>query len=54
MICSCAVLMLFFLLINFELQIEARSVEHHRKVQKGMENKIITLTQKIEEMVGIV
>lgn len=31
---------------------EARSVEHMKKLNKGLENKIISLQQKISEMVG--
>lgn len=30
---------------------EARSVEHVKKLNKGLENKIISLQQRIEEMV---
>lgn len=31
---------------------EARSVEHVKKLNKGLENKIISLQQKIEELVS--
>ena len=34
-------------------QIEARSVEHVKKVAKGLENKIIELQQKLDERVRI-
>ena len=33
------------------LKIEARSVEHQRQLNKGLENKIISLQQHIEKMV---
>ncbi|GFY64185.1 unconventional myosin-Vb [Trichonephila inaurata madagascariensis] len=33
-----------------KLKIEAKSVEHVKKLNKGLENKIISLQQKIEEM----
>ncbi|CAF0778200.1 unnamed protein product [Didymodactylos carnosus] len=32
-----------------KLKVEQRSVEHQRKLNKGLENKIITLQQKIDE-----
>ena len=35
------------------LKIEARSVEHQRQLNKGLENKIISLQQQIEKIVGI-
>lgn len=35
-------------------QIEAKSVEHVKKLNKGLENKIISLQQKIEELVRFV
>jgi myosin-5 len=35
------------------LQIEARSVEHIKKVAKGLENKIIELQQKLDEKVQV-
>ena len=31
---------------------EARSVEHVKKLNKGLENKIISLQHKIEELVS--
>jgi len=34
-----------------KLKVEARSVEHVKKLNKGLENKIISLQQKIEELV---
>lgn len=34
-----------------ELKIEARSVEHQRQLNKGLENKIISLQQQIERIV---
>jgi myosin-5 len=34
-----------------KLKVEARSVEHVKKPNKGLENKIISLQQKIEELV---
>ena len=33
-----------------KLKIEAKSVEHQRKLNKGLENKIISMQQKISEM----
>ena len=33
------------------LKIEARSVEHQRQLNKGLENKIISLQQQIEKIV---
>jgi myosin-5 len=33
------------------LKLEARSVEHQRKLNKGLENKIISLQQHIEKIV---
>ncbi len=36
-----------------ELKIEARSVEHQRQLNKGLENKIISLQQQIERIVGL-
>ncbi|XP_033624983.1 unconventional myosin-Va-like isoform X2 [Asterias rubens] len=33
-----------------KLKIEARSVEHLKKLQKGMENKVISLQQKVNEL----
>lgn len=33
-----------------KLKIEARSIEHVKKLNKGLENKIISLQQKIEEI----
>ncbi|XP_022081867.1 unconventional myosin-Va-like isoform X3 [Acanthaster planci] len=33
-----------------KLKIEARSVEHLKKLQKGMENKIISLQQKVNDL----
>lgn len=35
-----------------KLKVEARSVEHVKKLNKGLENKIISLQQKIEELVS--
>jgi len=35
-----------------KLKQEARSVEHVKKLNKGLENKIISLQQKIEELVS--
>lgn len=35
-----------------KLKIEARSVEHQRKLNKGLENKIISLQQKLTEAVS--
>lgn len=35
------------------LKIEARSVEHQRQLNKGLENKIISLQQQIEKIVII-
>lgn len=35
-----------------QLKIEARSVEHIKKVAKGLENKIIELQMKLDEKVG--
>lgn len=32
------------------LKIEARSIEHVKKLNKGLENKIISLQQKIEDL----
>lgn len=32
------------------LRIEARSIEHVKKLNKGLENKIISLQQKIDEV----
>lgn len=32
------------------LRIEARSIEHVKTLNKGLENKIISLQQKIDEM----
>lgn len=37
----------------YPFQIEAKSVEHVKKLNKGLENKIISLQQKIEEMVRL-
>ena len=34
------------------LKIEARSIDHQRKLNKGLENKIISLQQRITEMVS--
>lgn len=34
------------------LRVEARSVEHYRKLNVGMENKIMQLQRKIDEQVG--
>lgn len=36
-----------------ELKREARSVEHVKKLNKGLENKIISMQQKISELVSI-
>lgn len=36
-----------------QLKKEARSVEHVKKLNKGLENKIISLQQKIGELVSI-
>ncbi|XP_077994009.1 unconventional myosin-Va-like isoform X2 [Glandiceps talaboti] len=33
-----------------QLKIEARSVEHYKKLTRGMENKVITLQQKVDEL----
>lgn len=33
-----------------KLRIEARSIEHVKKLNKGLENKIISLQQKIEDL----
>jgi Myosin heavy chain len=35
-----------------KLKVEARAVEHVKKLNKGLENKIISLQQKIEELVS--
>jgi hypothetical protein len=35
-----------------KLKMEARSVEHVKKLNKGLENKIISLQHKIEELVS--
>lgn len=37
--------------VIYPFQIEAKSVEHVKKLNKGLENKIISLQQKIEELV---
>lgn len=34
-----------------KLKIEARSVEHFKKLNKGMENKIMQLQRRIDEQV---
>ena len=34
------------------LKIEARSIDHQKKLNKGLENKIISLQQRITELVG--
>lgn len=36
-----------------KLKIEAKSVEHVKKLNKGLEKKIISLQQKIEELVSL-
>ena len=36
-----------------KLKIEARSVEHFKKLNIGMENKIMQLQRKIDEQVSI-
>ena len=36
------------------LKQEAKSIEHQKKLNKGLENKIISLQQKLEEMVRII
>ena len=36
-----------------KLKLEARSVEHQKKLNQGLENKIITLQQKLTESEGI-
>ena len=36
------------------LKIEARSVEHQRQLNKGLENKIISLQQQIEKIVILI
>ncbi|XP_070536020.1 unconventional myosin-Va-like isoform X2 [Ptychodera flava] len=33
-----------------QLKIEARSVEHYKKLTRGMENKVISLQQKLDEL----
>lgn len=33
-----------------KLRIEARSIEHVKKLNKGLENKIISLQQKMDEV----
>lgn len=33
-----------------KLRVEARSIEHVKKLNKGLENKIISLQQKIQEL----
>ena len=33
------------------IKIESRSVEHQRKLNKGLENKIISMQQQIEKLV---
>lgn len=35
-----------------KLKIEAKSIEHQKKLNKGLENKIISLQQKLTEMVS--
>lgn len=37
-----------------KLKVEARSVEHFKKLNFGMENKIMQLQHKIDEQVSIV
>lgn len=34
-----------------KLKIEAKSIEHQKKLNKGLENKIISLQQKLNELV---
>ena len=36
------------------LKLEAKSIEHQKKLNKGLENKIISLQQKLEKMVRFV
>lgn len=35
-----------------KLKIEAKSIEHQKKLNKGLENKIISLQHKLNEMVS--
>lgn len=37
-----------------KLKIEARSVEHFKKLNKGMENKIMQLQRKVDEQVRLI
>lgn len=37
-----------------KLKIEAKSIEHQKKLNKGLENKIISLQQKLNEMVSMI
>lgn len=41
----------FLVVVVVVIQIEARSVEHYKKLNIGMENKIIHLQQRLDEQV---
>lgn len=51
MIDLCLALIIFKHGYSFTFQIAARSVEHIKHVNKGLENKIIELQQKLDEKV---
>lgn len=36
-----------------KMKIEARSIEHVKKLNKGLENKIISLQQRIDELTKV-
>ena len=42
----------FHLHVQSFFQIEARSVDHFKKLNKGMENKIMELQRKLDHMVS--
>lgn len=51
--CQCAVRRYLARKRFKELKREARSMEHMKKLNKGLENKIISMQQKMSEMVKL-
>lgn len=49
-ICQAAIRRFLARRLYKKLKIEARSIEHVKKLNKGLENKIISLQQKIDEI----
>lgn len=49
-ICQAAIRRFLARRLYKKLKIEARSIEHVKKLNKGLENKIISLQQRIDEI----